>query len=92
MRTYDSLMNMVNCVDCHTYKSNRPGKHAGISLFNVTARTSEFYVKRRKEVLNIIAKHRIVNADLKHRIKNGSIYFCENHYKAEDIELTRKLY
>ena len=85
-------VDMVSCVlnDCFTNKANRSGKYAGNSLFKMTTRMGEFCEKWRKEVLNTVSKYCVVNADLKSQIQRGNICFCENHYKAEDITLTRK--
>nr|XP_047132581.1 uncharacterized protein LOC124811270 [Hydra vulgaris] len=52
-------------------------------------RTGDFYKKWRQRLLAIITKYRDFDKDLKERLSKGNIYICENHFLAEDIELTK---
>ncbi|XP_012566352.2 uncharacterized protein LOC105850424 [Hydra vulgaris] len=68
---------------------SRSIKHKDITLFRIPIRTGDFYKKWRQRLLAIITQYRDFDKDLKERLSKGNIYICENHFLAEDIELTK---
>ena len=79
----------ANCVFPGCFVSRTP-KYENISMFKLPNRSGEFYVKWKKEILNIITKYRVVDKCFKKQIESGNIHVCERHFSKEDIELTSK--
>ena len=69
---------------------NKKHEH-GLSLFKLPGRKTDFYVKWKKDILNVITKDRVIDQNLQHLIDNDRVWICEKHFKSEDIELTSKL-
>ena len=67
---------------------NKKNEH-GFSLFKLPARKTDFYIKWKSDILNVITKDRIVDHNFKHLIDNDRVWICEKHFKPEDIELTK---
>ena len=79
----------ANCAfpDCGT---TRRESFAGVAIFQVPNRNTEFYLQWRKNILNVLLKFRSVDTLLKKRIDCGKVYVCEKHFSADDIEFTSK--
>ena len=61
---------------------------AYISLFKVTKRKGQFYVKWRENIVAVLRKYREFDKEFKKRIESGDIFICERHYAPSQIEYT----
>ena len=76
-----------NCAIPGCATSRRAG-YEGISLFKVTKRKGEFYVKWRENIVAVLRKYREFDKEFKKRIESGDIFICERHYAPSQIEYT----
>ena len=74
----------VNCVIVGCGTSFRT---KGIGIFKLPAAKNDKYKRRREEWLSEITKTRVIDKAFREKILNDTVYTCEKHFKAEDIEL-----
>ena len=76
----------VNCavVDCGTSRRTK-----GIGIFKLPAAKNDEYKKWREEWPSEITKTRVIDKAFREKILNDTVYTCEKHFKAEDIELCK---
>ena len=73
----------VNCAVVG-YGASRRTK--GIGIFKLPTAKNDKYKRWREEWFSKIAKTRIIDKAFREKILNDTIYTCEKHFKAEDIE------
>ena len=61
----------------------------GIGIFKLPAANNEKYKKWTEEWLSEITKTRAIDKGFREKILNDTVYTCEKHFKAEDIELCK---
>ena len=66
-------------------------KDKNVYFFKLPGKKDEFHVKWKKDLVNLLAKYRVIDIDLKDRIQKDRVFFCEHHFKTDDIEFTSKL-
>ena len=59
----------------------------GIGIFKLSAAKNYKYKKWREEWVSEITKTRVIDNAFREKILNDTVYTCEKHFKAEDIEL-----
>ena len=64
----------------------------GTAIFSIAKRKSEFYQKKRKEILRVLLKYRDIDLVLKEKSQNGDadFFICGRHFASDDIEYTSK--
>ena len=53
---------------------NRREKFASLAMFQVQKRTGEFYMKWRKDIIEVLLKYHEVDATFRERLKKGNVY------------------
>ena len=83
-RVFQNKMPGVNCaiVCCGTSCRTK-----GIGIFKSPAAKNDKYKKLREEWVSEITKTRVIDKAFREKILNDTVYTCEKHFKAEDIEL-----
>ena len=73
----------VNCAiaGCGTSRRTK-----GIAIFKLPAAKNDKYKGWREEWLSEITKTRVIDKTFREKILNDTVYTCEKHFKAEDIE------
>ena len=81
---------MVNCA-FPTCTVSQTKKYAGVSLFKLPTRKSEFYTAWRKNLLDLLSKYRDMDSSFKKDVMDckRELFICERHYAEEDIEFTK---
>ena len=58
----------------------------GIGIFKLPAAKNDKYKRWREEWLSKITKTRVIDKAFREKKLNDTVYICEKHFKAENIE------
>ena len=75
--------------NCATVGCGTSRRTKGIGIFKLPAAKNDKYKKWREGWVSEITKTRVIDNAFRQKILNDTVYACEKHFKAEDIELCK---
>ena len=77
---------------CYVYRNEE--KYPDIGIFKLPMYSGELYCEWRQTLAGVLLRYRDPDKEksLRRLIKEGRIWFCERHFKEEDIERTSESY